>query len=657
MVRVTCAGVSRLAAVAAVAAALAGFGAAEAAAADAGYVGPAYGSYSSPTGEKPESKLWFADGTWWADMWDPVAADHFVHRLDVGTQTWSKTATRLDDRSSTKADILWDPAALKLYVASHSYTSSASASTGNSRLYRYSYAPATASYVLDSGFPVTIANFKVEALTIAKDSTGKLWATWVQGGQAWVNRTLGSDLLWGTPIAISPAGTTPGSDDISAVVAFGGNKIGVMWSDQVTANAFHFAVHVDGAPDTAWTLDPVVVPGASDDHINLKADAAGRVYAAVKRDTSTPTRLVELLVRQVDGTWSGHPFGTTADDHTRPIVLLDEEHDAVFVFAGGPEPARTTSSTAAIYQKGSLANSISFPAGMGSLVILDADSFATNNPTSTKQNLSSATGMVVLASNNTTDRYWHAYNALSPAATAADFFAPVTTGGAPLEVSFQDRSTGGLFGPTNWSWDFGDGGTSSEQSPKHTYAAAGTYTVTLTASDGTTSDTETKVGYVTVLPGLTVTPEADAYVKSTSPTSKYGAQSELRLRLGSATSPTTYRSFARFAVPPLAGPVASAKLRLYVTNASKDGGTVALAENAWAEATVTWDTQPAVVSAPLATFGRTTSGTWVEWDVTAVVTAAGTYTFALTNALTDGANYASREAANKPQLRIVYAGP
>jgi PKD repeat protein len=48
-------------------------------------------------------------------------------------------------------------------------------------------------------------------------------------------------------------------------------------------------------------------------------------------------------------------------------------------------------------------------------------------------------------------------------------------------VQFTDASTNS---PTSWSWDFGDGDTSTLQNPTHLYAAAGTYTVTLTASNG-----------------------------------------------------------------------------------------------------------------------------------------------------------------------------
>ena len=50
-------------------------------------------------------------------------------------------------------------------------------------------------------------------------------------------------------------------------------------------------------------------------------------------------------------------------------------------------------------------------------------------------------------------------------------------------------------------WDFGDGTTSTEEDPVHIYASPGIYTVTLTATNSCTSETETKVDYVTVYQG------------------------------------------------------------------------------------------------------------------------------------------------------------
>src|SRR5262245_29848590 len=55
-------------------------------------------------------------------------------------------------------------------------------------------------------------------------------------------------------------------------------------------------------------------------------------------------------------------------------------------------------------------------------------------------------------------------------------------------VDFTDSSTNA---PTSWSWNFGDGGSSTAQNPSHTYASAGTYQVSLTATNGGGSDTRT----------------------------------------------------------------------------------------------------------------------------------------------------------------------
>jgi PKD domain len=86
----------------------------------------------------------------------------------------------------------------------------------------------------------------------------------------------------------------------------------------------------------------------------------------------------------------------------------------------------------------------------------------------------------------------------SAASVAADFSADVTSGTAPLAVTFTDASTEDGTTITGWTWYFGDGGTSTEQNPAHTYAEAGTYTVILIVTDGTISDTETKTDYISV---------------------------------------------------------------------------------------------------------------------------------------------------------------
>jgi PKD repeat protein len=87
--------------------------------------------------------------------------------------------------------------------------------------------------------------------------------------------------------------------------------------------------------------------------------------------------------------------------------------------------------------------------------------------------------------------YWVAYYASYTTATEPEIVSVNAAFGATsngLVATFVNQSSGA----NSYSWTFGDGGTSTEANPVHTYAAAGTYSVTLTASDGSSSATVTK---------------------------------------------------------------------------------------------------------------------------------------------------------------------
>jgi len=83
---------------------------------------------------------------------------------------------------------------------------------------------------------------------------------------------------------------------------------------------------------------------------------------------------------------------------------------------------------------------------------------------------------------------------MSTAPPSANFTANFTetcTG----NIEFSDLSANG---PTSWSWDFGDGSSSTDQNPSHTYTSNGTYTIELTASNVNGSDVNTQVNYIVV---------------------------------------------------------------------------------------------------------------------------------------------------------------
>ncbi|HOT95473.1 MAG TPA: PKD domain-containing protein, partial [Methanoregulaceae archaeon] len=78
---------------------------------------------------------------------------------------------------------------------------------------------------------------------------------------------------------------------------------------------------------------------------------------------------------------------------------------------------------------------------------------------------------------------------------AASFTADQTVGPVPLTVQFTDTSTGD---PTSFVWDFGDGATSIERNPVHTFGTPGTFNVKLTASHAWSSDEAELPGGITV---------------------------------------------------------------------------------------------------------------------------------------------------------------
>ncbi len=137
----------------------------------------------------------------------------------------------------------------------------------------------------------------------------------------------------------------------------------------------------------------------------------------------------------------------------------------------------------------------------------------------------------------------------------ANFQALNESGNSPLTVVFEDLSPGNV---TSWHWDFGDGSTSSfvtwQDVVTHTYTEPGTYDVSLTISDGSSSSVKViencvtvtmpsspslSNGYVTPNPG-TSGDDFDFYVTFTDPTGN--TPSEVNLRFAIYTYPMTHIS-------------------------------------------------------------------------------------------------------------------
>ncbi len=478
-------------------------GASHAAAGDVGYRDFAYGPGAgsgwydpnlSPTASKPQSKLWYAQGKWWGVLNDPASNDFHIHWLDTSTQTWKDTGVLVDSRNGSHSDALWD--GQHLFTASH--LSSGSTTSSGIQVTRYTYNGST--YVRDSGFPVTINTGGVEAAVIDEDSTGRIWATFTQSSTVRVVVSQPGGQTWGAPFTPAVSGTSVSSDDISTIVANQG-EVTVVWSNQ-NDDSIYAATHADTAALTTWQVSKKVLtgPNEADDHINIKSvagDSAGRLFVAAKTaqndiPNNANAPLIKILVLGTDNVWRQYVHSRVSDGLTRPIVLVDTANRRLRVFASGPETGGS------VYEKSTPLSNISFTSGKGNPFIQLASDKNINNATSTKQTVNATSGLVVLASDQVTGRYVHNTMSLgTPQAQAptAAFTATNTSGPAPLNVSFTDTSTGS---PTSWSWNFGDGSTSTAQNPSHTYQQSGSYTVSLTATNSSGSNTATKTGFVTV---------------------------------------------------------------------------------------------------------------------------------------------------------------
>ena len=435
------------------------------------------GVTSEPTEDKPESKLWYNDGFWWGVLWDNVAEVYRIHKFDPATQNWTNVGPDVDERPRSSADALWD--GTNLYIATHAkLTHKSEDGPDTARLYRYSYDSGTDSYAFDDSVSISGPE-RTESLVLAKDSNDKLWITWSDSGKVMINRSTTDDFTWGTEFVLPVQGNDSNVDDISTMTAFGGDKVGVLWSNQ-DDQRFYFAVHPDDSSDIAWLPRETVlasgVGNVADNHLNLACSPTdGTIVAAVKTSfTGAGLPDVYLVKREAaTGIWSSHVVWLTDDNPTRPIAVLNSETDSVYVFAKSSSGAFKS-----IYMKSAHLTNPVFSSGLGKAFIQSAQDDNINNATSTKQCVTSVTGMLILASDKDTRNYMHGFVDFNntPPVAQPDTVGTNEETAIVIDVIANDTDVDGTIDPT-------------------------TVTVVLAPSDGATSVNST-TGEITYSPDL-----------------------------------------------------------------------------------------------------------------------------------------------------------
>ncbi len=334
------------------------------------------------TDTKPQSKCFHAQGTWWCALFDGSAT--YLWKYD-GAYTWTKQATPggFDTSKSGRADCLSVGDTLYVLMV-----------TGSARLYKFVWDGAN--YAPPAGWsPPTIAT-GVTYGVLAQDSMGHLWMTADASSKtqivAYYSTT--DDATWSGPIPMD----SNASSDISSVVAFGGNKIGVFWSNHVD-DSFKFRVHADSASPTTWQSTQTVesATNLADNHVHLAAAPDGRVFAVAKTgfDLQNQDNII-MYVRSAGGTWGSRisvfkPSNSDALLATRPIVKLDSANNLVYVFF----TRLTNGSTGGIIQYRT--GSMTAPSFGASSTFISYAGSRFNDVSSTKDGFTPAEGVLAIA--------------------------------------------------------------------------------------------------------------------------------------------------------------------------------------------------------------------------------------------------------------------
>jgi len=147
------------------------------------------------------------------------------------------------------------------------------------------------------------------------------------------------------------------------------------------------------------------------------------------------------------------------------------------------------------------------------------------------------------------------------------------------------------------------------------------------------------------------TAASDAWVNERYKRRNYGTSTRLLVDASTAAGFRAH-TYIKVKVTGTSGVVDRAVLRLWVTNATRNGPTVAPTSNAWSGSTITWANRPRASGAVVADAWRLPAGQWADFDVTRLVRGNGTFSFLLRPESSDGLQASSLQGGRAPRLVV-----
>lgn len=280
---------------------------------------------ASPTQDKPQSKLWYAEGCWWA--WLPDAD---------GSSVWRRSAAGWKREHPLDGDLHGLPGRADVWADADGVWA-VLVGRDECAVVRLVFSSERGGYGV-CGAPVRWSlppggdrPKSIESATIGRDSTGRVWVAYDHNCRIWVRSWSGYESdAWSDAEPLGSAGM----DDLCCLVVLPGG-VGVIWSDQ-DHDAVFFRERVDGSSLRQWQTAVTVQRGdrTADDHLNAAVARDGTLFVATKNSVDEVNREQLILrIRTPDGRWCNRPYAirSTVGEPSRPIAALSGLHGGLLL--------------------------------------------------------------------------------------------------------------------------------------------------------------------------------------------------------------------------------------------------------------------------------------------------------------------------------------
>lgn len=277
--------------------------------------------YPNPTADKPQSKLWYSHGRWWALL---------PH--EYGQTLWERSEAGWKEHPEVVSELKGVRGQADVWPETDKVTA---VSTDRQKIYVFRLTYGGEGWqgkpLATLSLPEGKEDMVTMTATIALDGGGHWWIAADVGGSICVWNSKDA-LTWSQPTILGDE--VKAKEDLCLVTALPGG-IGVIWTDQVKDRVV-IREHVDGAPVDEWKPETIIEEGngTADNHLKAALASDGTLWVATKNsvDKIGQSQLV-LRVRSPQGEWSNYHYAPREEglEPSRPAVYATSDPKAVLL--------------------------------------------------------------------------------------------------------------------------------------------------------------------------------------------------------------------------------------------------------------------------------------------------------------------------------------